>query len=70
MKQRIKVRTDVELEWICQYCGERNEVLVDLTLPGKQDFTEECRVCCRPNHLIVHNNLEDGVYIDTRPDDE
>ncbi|MBV6513017.1 MAG: CPXCG motif-containing cysteine-rich protein [Ignavibacteriales bacterium] len=70
MKQKIKVRTDEEMIWQCQYCGEENGVWVDLTLPGKQDFVEECRVCCRPNHLIIQNHLEEGVYIEARPADE
>jgi len=34
--------TDDVLTWICQYCGEENEVWVDLTIEDKQDLIEDC----------------------------
>jgi Cysteine-rich CPXCG len=43
----------------CAFCGEENEVFVDVTAGRRQTFTEDCAVCCRPN-LIVLTLDEDG----------
>ena len=37
----------------CPYCGEPNEVLVDPTGGEKQEFVEDCAVCCRPVSIAV-----------------
>ena len=37
----------------CGYCGELNEVLVDLTAGKNQVFVEDCYICCRPNVLTL-----------------
>lgn len=31
----------------CPYCGERIEILVDVSA-GDQHYVEDCQVCCRP----------------------
>lgn len=70
MIPKRKINSDDELIWQCQYCSIHNTVWVDFTLRGKQDFIEECRICCRPNRIIVINNQDDNVYIEARPSDE
>ena len=37
----------------CAFCGEENEVLVDVSGGRRQSFTEDCAVCCRPNLITV-----------------
>ncbi len=32
----------------CPYCGEPNEVAVDLSGGRLQSYEEDCQVCCRP----------------------
>jgi hypothetical protein len=44
----------------CAFCGEENELLVDVSGGRRQSFTEDCAVCCRPN-LITLVVDEDGV---------
>lgn len=44
----------------CAYCGEPNETFVDESGAAKQDYTEDCAVCCRPNVLHVTINIESG----------
>ncbi|MCX7717872.1 MAG: CPXCG motif-containing cysteine-rich protein [Candidatus Sumerlaeaceae bacterium] len=39
--------------YLCAYCGERNEVEVDVSAGRHQRYTEDCQICCRPNLLIV-----------------
>ncbi|AFH49903.1 Hypothetical protein IALB_2198 [Ignavibacterium album JCM 16511] len=64
------MQTDDVLEWTCQYCGVDNSVWVDLTIEGKQDFVEDCRICCRPNRIIVVRDYDGNVMIEARPIDE
>lgn len=64
------MNTDDDLIWTCQYCGVHNVVWVDLTVQGKQDFYEDCRICCRPNRIIVTVDSEDVIFIEARPADE
>lgn len=66
------MQTDDDLVWRCQYCGVENTVWVDLTAGDKQDFIEDCRICCRPNRIIIRINSDDdeNVLIESRISDE
>jgi hypothetical protein len=57
------MQTDDVLNWVCQYCGEENEIWVDLTVLENQDFIEDCEVCCRPNIILIKHDKEDEDYI-------
>ena len=52
----------------CPYCGESIEIEVDCSA-GRQEYIEDCTVCCQPINLIVECN-EDGMSADARRDDE
>ena len=58
--------TDEDIVWTCQYCGEPNSVWIDLTVEGKQDFIEECNICCRPNRIIISMDEADNIFIESR----
>jgi hypothetical protein len=62
--------TDEDITWACQYCGVMNSVWIDLTITGKQDFIEDCRICCRPNRIIVSEDEDNNIFIESRPCDE
>lgn len=64
------MQVEDEIIWSCQYCGTHNLVMVDLTMTGKQDFVEDCRICCRPNRIIVTLDRDDNVMVDCRLCDE
>ncbi len=66
------MQTDDIVNWICQYCSQENELWIDLTIEGKQDQTEECEVCCRPNRLIITHDKENAehILVDARLTDE
>ena len=32
----------------CPYCGETNELLIDLSGGSHQEFVVDCEVCCAP----------------------
>ncbi|RPH32466.1 CPXCG motif-containing cysteine-rich protein [bacterium] len=44
---------EIEAWYTCVYCYEHNEVLVDLSGGAKQEYVEDCQVCCRPNRLRI-----------------
>ena len=66
------MQTDDVLNWVCQYCGEENQVWVDLTVLENQDFIEDCEICCRPNRILIKHDKENEEYIflESRPSDE
>ncbi|HBO44203.1 MAG TPA: CPXCG motif-containing cysteine-rich protein [Planctomycetaceae bacterium] len=48
-----------EAFYICDACGEEIVVPVDLSQGSRQQYVEDCPVCCRPN--VVHVEIdEDG----------
>jgi len=47
------------MRYRCAFCGKRNAVFIDPSGGRHQTFTEDCRVCCRPN-LITLTLDDDG----------
>ncbi len=64
------MQTDDDLVWTCQYCGVLNTVWLDFTAGEKQDFIEDCRICCRPNRIIITVDPDGNVFVEARPSDE
>ena len=66
------MQTDDVINWVCQYCGEENDLWVDLTIQGDQDFIEDCEVCCRPSRILIKHDKEDEEYffVESRITDE
>ena len=66
------MQTDDIITWTCQYCSQENELWIDLTIEGKQDQTEECEICCRPNRLIITHDKDDKeqITVESRLTDE
>ena len=64
------MQTDEDVVWTCQYCGVHNSVWLDLTVDEKQDFIEDCRICCRPNRIIITTDYDENIFIESRPSDE
>ena len=44
---------EVEATFICAYCLQLNEIVVDGTGGMHQQYIEDCQVCCRPNRLVI-----------------
>jgi hypothetical protein len=45
-----------EASYICDACGEEIVAPVDLSAGAKQQYVEDCPVCCRAN--IVHLEID------------
>jgi len=41
------------VEYSCPWCGETNETLIDPTGGDRQEYVEDCAVCCRPSMISV-----------------
>ncbi|MBI86108.1 MAG: CPXCG motif-containing cysteine-rich protein [Planctomycetaceae bacterium] len=39
--------------YICPACGEEIVVPLDLSAGDRQEYVEDCPVCCRPNVIFV-----------------
>jgi hypothetical protein len=47
----------------CAGCGEWNEISVDFSAGMRQQYAEDCQVCCKPNILHVSWDISAGEYI-------
>ena len=43
----------------CAACGEWNETSVDASAGRRQQYVEDCQVCCKPNLLRVEYDGEE-----------
>ena len=53
----------------CPYCGQQIEVIVDCSV-GRQQYIEDCSVCCRPISLSVVASPGEVESIQARTEDE
>jgi hypothetical protein len=43
----------MEAAYQCAGCGEWNRTTVDESAGRRQEYVEDCQVCCKPNVLLV-----------------
>jgi hypothetical protein len=53
----------METVYLCAYCGEENDLFVDMSGGMLQRYVEDCQVCCRPNLLTVSIGEGDDVVV-------
>ncbi len=46
----------------CAGCGEWNETVVDESAGSRQQYVEDCQICCKPNLLTIRWNGEASEY--------
>jgi hypothetical protein len=53
----------MESSFQCAGCGEWNMTTVDPGAGSKQNYVEDCQVCCKPNvlHIEWHRDVGDFV---------
>lgn len=54
------IDSDQEASYACWACGEEIVIPIDLTMGTRQDYVEDCPVCCRPNDIHVEIEAETG----------
>jgi hypothetical protein len=58
----------VPASYPCPYCGETNELLIDPTGGERQEFVEDCSVCCAPSTISVILNPGAGPVVNAEPE--
>lgn len=48
--------------YVCGGCGEWNETTVDESAGSRQNYVEDCQVCCKPNLLSVRWDAGAGEF--------
>ena len=54
----------------CPYCGEVNEVLLDPGSGARQEYVEDCPVCCRPWTVKVRWDSKGHAHVRLATEDE
>jgi hypothetical protein len=49
----------------CAGCGEWNNTAVDPSAGRRQQYVEDCQVCCKPNVLRVYYDETEHEYVIT-----
>ena len=53
----------------CPYCWQQIEVVVDCSVE-RQEYVEDCSVCCRPIVITVISSEGEIVRIEARSEDD
>ena len=53
----------------CPYCGETFEALIDTSVE-RQEYIEDCEICCRPIVFCVLVESDGSIDLDTRHEDD
>jgi hypothetical protein len=51
---------EIEATFLCAYCFQVNELVVDASGGTHQEYIEDCQVCCRPNNLLI--SIDEGLH--------
>ncbi len=53
LRRRRRPAAELEATYVCDSCGEEIVVPVDISAGARQDYVEDCPVCCHPMTLRV-----------------
>jgi hypothetical protein len=56
--------------FLCPYCGENNELLVDISGGAYQEFTVDCEVCCAPILVRLQIKGDKIIALDLQQENE
>ena len=59
--RHVQVDMPEWIEWSCGTCGEPSQVLYDPSAGYRQEFIEDCSVCCRPNVISFDVDPAEGT---------
>jgi hypothetical protein len=54
---------ETEASYTCQSCGETIVIPLDPTAGARQEYVEDCPVCCRPHLIRVTWDQEGQVSV-------
>jgi hypothetical protein len=53
----------------CPYCGESIELMIDCSAE-RQEYVEDCHVCCKPMTVMVVSYADDVPQVEVRQENE
>jgi len=53
----------------CPYCGGLLEITVEASA-GRQDYIDDCQVCCQPIQFRIRVSADGASHIDVRREDD
>jgi hypothetical protein len=59
---------ELEASYTCDACGEEIVIPIDASAGSRQDYVEDCPVCCRANLIHVDILAEDDVRVWAEPE--
>ncbi|HEX6881902.1 MAG TPA: CPXCG motif-containing cysteine-rich protein [Planctomycetota bacterium] len=57
---------DVEASYVCGSCGEEIVVPLDPSGGERQQYVEDCPVCCTPNEVFVDYDEDGSARVSAR----
>lgn len=51
----------------CPYCGEAIEIVLDAGSGTRQEYVEDCEVCCRPWQVTVRYGADGHADVQVHP---
>lgn len=51
----------------CPYCGEDNLIRVDTSGGRRQEYVEDCHVCCQPWQVRITVHAHDDADVELTP---
>lgn len=57
-RRRRRGSAHLESVYVCDSCGEEIVVPVDVSAGSRQDYVEDCPVCCHP--MSLHVEIDPG----------
>jgi len=53
------MNVDIKELFHCPYCGSSNFLTIDYSRENKQDFVNDCEICCKP--MFINIVLEENI---------
>ena len=59
-----------EAHYICDACGEKIVIPLDLSQGADQEYIEDCPVCCRANVIRVEIDADGRASVSAEPEQD
>ncbi len=61
---------DTEASYVCDACGERIVIPIDVAAGSAQTYVEDCPVCCRPQVITVTLSSDGDIRVHSVSEDD
>ena len=63
-QRKRSAAVDAEATYVCDSCGEEIVVPVDISAGSRQDYVEDCPVCCHPMTLHIDIDPDGEAHVE------